>query len=429
LKLKEQWCVGAALSLLFPLSALAAVAPGDIQTAIEKANILAAGTSMNVTVSDGNVVISTYRRNTVDKDCKIDAVLIARAAMTLAPSELNRVTIYFYSRADLTHYKEISLSAGDIKAFGAGDINKEQLLSSVALIDHSAQDAVSLSQLIGATEAKQAHNYEISSPDNKGNIDVKTQLESWIPDADAKYQALKLADKIVSAAPAGSIKNLHITFTAPDSGTVREVEVKAETIASLQKKIFDALAIVPINAPTGIVAAGPMETEREAIAGRIKVLEKAGVGMALYNQLFATIEQHAKDGNETAVATEVKQISEALDRQEKTLKEQKERLATAGKTPEERPSARILYPASRTAPKEQRWVLGTPVMESAIIKDPFGLIAQIQPTVKNAETNPKFYHLIRFFAQTLYAAGSKEAAAKFDQRAFEMETKYPQLKQ
>jgi len=233
----------AALSLFIPLCAAAAVAPQDIQAAIEDAHVLPAGTRMTVAVNNGPVVISTYRATTDDKDNKIDAVLMARAAMRLSPETITRVTIYFYSGADLTHYKEVTLSTGDLSGFGAGDLNKEQLLSSVNLIDHKSQDAVSLSNFIKATEASHVRRYEVSSTDSKGRVVVKTQLESWLLDSDAKYEALKLADKIIAAAPAGTIKSVHVKFTDPENAAfVREVDLKADEVHSLQQKIADALS-------------------------------------------------------------------------------------------------------------------------------------------------------------------------------------------
>lgn len=420
----------AALALLCQLSALAAVAPADIQNAIQKAQILAPGTSMNVRVNNGNVVISTYRSSTNDNDCKIDGVFMARTTMDLAPSDINRVTIYFYSRADLSHYKEVTLTAGDIRAFGAGELKKEQLLSSVALIDHNAQDAVSLSNLIQTSEAMRARNYDVSPPDSKGRVNLSTQLESWVGDSDAKYEALKLASRLLAAAPAGTIKEIHVTFTDPDQASfIREINLKADAVHSVQQKIDADLATLAISAPAvgTAVAAGPMQTERQAVAERIAALEKAGVGVAIYRQLFNTMEHDATTGNAAAVTDELKTLTDALDEQEKARKNI-QAMANAKPVaggPEAKPK-RPPHPASITSPLEDRWASGHVVNPDAILRDPAGTVARAFPTP--ADNDPLYYHFIRYVAQTLYKGGKPDEALQYDLRAYDLETKFPQLK-
>jgi hypothetical protein len=420
----------AALALLCQLSAFAAVSPADIQTAIQKAQILTTGTSMNVRINNGNVVISTYRSSTNDNDCKIDAVFMARTAMDLAPTEINRVTIYFYSRADLTHYKEVTLTAGDLRAFGSGELKKEQLLSSVALIDHNAQDAVSLSNLIQASEAMHARNYDVSPPDPKGRVNLNTQLGSWVMDDDAKYEALTLAARLLSAAPAGTIKEVHVTFTDPDNAAfVREINLKPDAVRSVQQKINDDLAILAITVPklSGMaVAAGPMKSERQAIAERIATVEKAGVGMALYHKLFDAMEQDAAAGDEAAVADKVKKLTDALDEQEKAKKEM--HATTSAKPVIEVKPKSPPHAASVTQPKEDRWAAGRLITEDTILKDPAGTVARVQATFPSPDNNPYFYHFIRYVAQTLYAHGRQDEALPYDLRAHDLETRFPQLK-
>jgi hypothetical protein len=419
----------AALTLLFQLSAFAAVSPTDIQNAIQKAQILAPGTSMNVRVNNGNVVLSTYRSSTNDNDCKIDGVFMARTAMDLAPSEINRVTIYFYSRADLTHYKELTLTAGDIRAFGAGELKKEQLLSSVALVDHNAQDAVSLSNLIQASQAMHARNYDVSPPDPKGRVNLNTQLESWIGDTDARYEAVTLASRLLAAAPAGTIKEIHVTFTDPDNTAfVREISLKADAVHSMQQKLNDDLASLAIAVPKpGVaVAAGPMKIERQAIAERIATAEKAGVGMALYHKLFDTMEQDAAAGNEAAVAGEAKKLTDALDEQDKAKKDMQ--VLSSTKTVIEVKPKSPPHAASITQPKEDRWAAGRLVTEDTILKDPAGTVARVQATFPSPDNNPYFYHFVRYVAQTLYAHGRQDEALPYDLRAHVMETRFPQIK-
>jgi hypothetical protein len=236
----------------------------------------------------------------------------------------------------------------------------------------------------------------------------------------------------LAAAPAGSIKEIHVTFSDPDnSAFIREINLKADAVHATQQKIDNDLASVVLAAAKAggpAVAAGPLQVERQSIAERIAAVEKTGVGMALYHKLFDTMEQDAAAGNAAAVADEVKKLTDALDEQDQARKNMQatanaKTVAGTAVKPKRPP-----HPASGTEPKEDRWALGRVIPEDTILKDPAGTVAQVQATIRSPENDYYFYHFIRYVAQTLYYHGRPDEALKYDVRAYEMETKFPQLK-
>jgi hypothetical protein len=103
------------------LAASFSLTDAEVVNALEKAKILAPSIRLNARVSPDEVIIATYKNpKAEDKDCKIDAVLIAKAVMDLAPGEVPRVTVYFYSSSTLSKYKQVEVTAGDVKAFASG---------------------------------------------------------------------------------------------------------------------------------------------------------------------------------------------------------------------------------------------------------------------------------------------------------------------
>src|SRR5262245_10647878 len=95
----------AGLFLACQLGATAAVSPQQLQAAIDKGKILAPGSGVSISVGKNQAVVATYRNTKAnEKDCKIDAVLLSKAIMQLAP-EITSVTVYFYNRKDLSTYE------------------------------------------------------------------------------------------------------------------------------------------------------------------------------------------------------------------------------------------------------------------------------------------------------------------------------------
>jgi hypothetical protein len=112
-------------------SSVAKSSPESLLDAIKQLNILHGEAS--ITQSGSEASVSAYRAETAtDKDCKIDAVMVAKTAFEKDPA-LTRVTVRFYDVRNSARYSEVSVTIGDVTAFGAGAISKDQLLSAMVI--------------------------------------------------------------------------------------------------------------------------------------------------------------------------------------------------------------------------------------------------------------------------------------------------------
>jgi hypothetical protein len=109
--------------------------PAQLVEAIKRANIVTAGCPIDATVGGLEIVISTYRRpKAFDHDCKIDAVLIAKQIVDLDPKNIERVSVIFQDSKHSNRYHKVVVTAADVVAFGAGQINQDKFLDSLAIV-------------------------------------------------------------------------------------------------------------------------------------------------------------------------------------------------------------------------------------------------------------------------------------------------------
>ena len=100
---------------------------------VEKAKVLAPEYPVHCGLEGNEAIVITVRNaNATDQDCKIDAVLIAKAIMDVYPKDVIRVK-FLLSHAGDGAMQEVAVTMGDVKAFATGTITKEQLLSSLEL--------------------------------------------------------------------------------------------------------------------------------------------------------------------------------------------------------------------------------------------------------------------------------------------------------
>ncbi len=108
----------------------AAFAKVDIAGELMRSNILRPDQSISADVQERDATISTYTNkqavNNKDAVCRFDALLIAKKVTELAPS-VKKVRVWFHEYTG-SSYREVIVSADDLKAFEAGKLKKEQLL-------------------------------------------------------------------------------------------------------------------------------------------------------------------------------------------------------------------------------------------------------------------------------------------------------------
>lgn len=97
-------------------------------------------------IQSSTVTLETpYYSNRLPRDLKIDAVLMAKAVMDLDPKRVSLVNVRFIEKEV---YKEIRVTAGDIKSYRLGAISTDQLLSSIKIDEKEA----SATQAVGKFE-------------------------------------------------------------------------------------------------------------------------------------------------------------------------------------------------------------------------------------------------------------------------------------
>jgi len=112
----------------------------SLQKALEEAKILGSEYNVNVSIRGKEANLSTYanlQSRQQDKDCKIDAVLLAKKVFDTAP-ELSRVRVLFHS-FDRRSYREVAVTTGDVIAYGSGQIDKDKLLDSLEITEKKVE--------------------------------------------------------------------------------------------------------------------------------------------------------------------------------------------------------------------------------------------------------------------------------------------------
>ncbi|HEY9776243.1 MAG TPA: hypothetical protein V6C81_20945 [Planktothrix sp.] len=97
--------------------------------------------SLNGSEADVFTVVNVKAAN-VDRDCRIDAALIAKT-ITKADSSITIVRVRFFEEKT-NNYHEVEVHLGDVAAFTSGAINEEQLLKSLKIIVYASNSGTSI---------------------------------------------------------------------------------------------------------------------------------------------------------------------------------------------------------------------------------------------------------------------------------------------
>ncbi|HEY9870384.1 MAG TPA: hypothetical protein V6D08_14565 [Candidatus Obscuribacterales bacterium] len=128
------------LALVFSPAAWALLSDAEAVTLIEKARIVTPDSQVQARVGAGEVAVSLYRNPKAnDKDCKIDAILMAKALMDADPKGISTVKVRFYDPANRSSYREVNVGLGVVKAFAQRRVSTDELLASV-VIERGEQD-------------------------------------------------------------------------------------------------------------------------------------------------------------------------------------------------------------------------------------------------------------------------------------------------
>jgi hypothetical protein len=102
---------------------------------VRKSKILKPDSPLQIVIEGKEVRITTLRgAKSTDQDCKIDAALIAKNIFEAFPKKITRVKTQFGS-PEKNALDQVTVTEGDVKAFGSGAISENELLSSLELLN------------------------------------------------------------------------------------------------------------------------------------------------------------------------------------------------------------------------------------------------------------------------------------------------------
>ncbi|MEZ4534544.1 MAG: hypothetical protein R3D26_05965 [Cyanobacteriota/Melainabacteria group bacterium] len=286
------------------------VSSSQVVDALEGGSVFAPGTRVTARLKDAEVVVSTYRNSKAnDDDCKIEAVLAAKAIFDLDPEKISRVTVYFFEPT-LTTFKQTSVSLGDVKAFASGELTKEKLIASIPLKTGEMDNVGKRVASYLNASRKSAGRRQVQTKIKGQDVEILIHIDGWLNDTELKLEAMRFATEALKAAR--GYKRVYITFADPQ-GEVEDRSVKfeeAELIAlkNQLKEITDSIQLEngsskwlpsernsddPDDLRTIRALPGILHAERKKILERIKDLAAAGVGVKPFLGVFFELEDAA----------------------------------------------------------------------------------------------------------------------------------------
>lgn len=372
--------------------AQAAVNANQIATAVENAKILSNNTRVVAALNGTELYVSTYRNvKANDNDCKIEAVLIAKTAMDMAP-EITRASVYFYNALNRNKRKAVSVTVGDVKAFGAGQLGKEQLLGSLAIKDEEVNDPASrLSQYLQQRETLRSRK-RIDTNLNGDVVEVIADLEPDMSERDMKYEALKIAEKALETA-GSSARLVKVSFADPAMrGSFKQIEFDASTLKRLDLSMQSTLMPVQISSVNSKVDVQSLSTVdgadkdlRDKALNMLKDFDSKGVGIGPFLKAFFDVEQMISLGNEEGAHTAIVKLIASLEEQAERAKNAKEAKPT-------KPTAKDPIPQSTTPIKagpNNRFAGASAMPDSDILTDA-GKVVRDQEAALGGSRNPQF---------------------------------------
>jgi hypothetical protein len=115
------------------LAAVSSMTEADAVSLIRSAQIVKADYPLRAIISAKEVIVQTKRAsNSSDKDCKIDAVFIAKTLLDAYPKAVGVVKVLFAHESD-DKYSEVTVNADQVADYGSKKITQQKLLDSIQL--------------------------------------------------------------------------------------------------------------------------------------------------------------------------------------------------------------------------------------------------------------------------------------------------------
>ncbi len=439
------WLAAALLVCHLPAQALSS---HEIADAIAKAQILT--TPISVQIEGSSVTVSTYlNRQATNKDFKVDAALIAKAVVDLAPTDIARVTVYYYNTT-MTKCDAVSVTAGDVKSFGSGAMSKEQLLSTLVLTPVKVSDTSNKVTAYLESGKEVRSGRPLKTRVNGSVLELTAEAAPWASERDLKLEALQLAEK-ASEVSSPSIRKIRVEFVAVNNPKkLKQITIDMHTLTNIHNGIetlLQPLAIAEINndgsfssvssrlssvesidVQTLDALPGPAREDRIKLLTRMQALGKLGVGMDPFLDSFLRIEESAKNGEEVTEA--VTKLSAQLDEQEKLHKSAQEFVpikkgGTKAATPATPAPAKASLTSSAWDPDSS--TTAPPDIARNILQDHLTWMSYYEKRWHrdghSPEDYPNYVKLLDLFGRTLRGANRIPEAEIYENRAKEIRAK------
>jgi hypothetical protein len=353
---------------------------------------------------------------------------MTRAILDSAPNEVARVTTYFYGK-DLSSYQEVTVSAGDIKAFASGQMSNEQLLASLVVKSGSTgqqSETEKVSAELQSAAIPPPSEYMIAP--QKDGITVTSNLDPWVSDEEARLEALRIATNAFHAQK--DALTIKVIFTDPSyQAESREFVFLTERLGPIWNAIQNAVGSVSVVRKTVSVQSmrtlkGPEQEGRDALLVQLKDMDKKGIGVAPFTKAFLLIEQAAKretDGK--YIAEMVKALKGNIDDQMKSYTRAKESkpAPVADNSPPVTTQAKD-GGKDKHVPSSLGDLASIPKMDGEILADPSAYVAKFESTRPKAQDLLKVLNRV---ANLLYANNRAAEAKKFQVRANQLAATLP----
>lgn len=411
-----------------------AATPANLAKDIQDARVLAPGTRVRVRIDKDKALVSTFRNQKAnDKDCKIEAVLIGKTIFDKQENGVNSITVYFYDATNPSKYKSITVSKGDVAAFGTGQVSKSELLSSIQIREGGLSDpATAIENQLILTAASKRQDVQISF--GKEEVDVTTAMPSNAPVREYKYEALRIAEIAMGKLGLDStVKRVNVNFFNPGTkGVYKQVTVSTQQIETLNNQVLNALNSMTIAQRQAKISAkdlepvsGILQKDRETLIASIQELEEMGVGVAPFVKAFQGIEKQVAGGDEATLKRSITSLQKNIEEQKERYKDAKARKPTGGNNEEESEDTAPSGPTKKTKSKGKinRWAFGFfPMPESNILRNPDKFLKECVAKFEakkhqKAENTPEYAWALLWVAEVLKTNDRAPEASKYESRA------------
>lgn len=431
-------------SLLWGLPALALPSDSEAVDALEKAKILAPTIRLNARVAEDGIEVATYKNPKANQnDCKIEALLIAKTLVDLAPGEVPRVVVYFYNSTSLSSFKQVSVTAGDVKAFAAGAISKDELLKSLVIKDDSIlEPAKRVASYLSERQYVRPNRVNTQLKDDQ--IFITTALDSNMSERLLKLEALKLAEQALEAAPV-EYKLAQVTFV--DHGQSKEnrvISISRSSLAVVGEAINGALQAVSLTTQKAQGADGKVDLqtydlkdglrkpERRELLTILRHLDKEAVNAGKANIAeFLAIDDIAATAIDAELLDRIEKLKVLLTALEANMDSNKEfkTVVPAGSIPATNAGTTTGAVPSKVAAPVAPDEGSADILKARILANPAAHVAAMEARLAQktkshiGEEHSNFPTILQYVVDTLKANGRSAEAAPFEARLAKLQAK------